>query len=93
MTVGLLTMILRIPGSSSLKDKRRVLLRLRDIVRRKYNISFAEIGDNDKWQKAILAIAHVGSLKNQVDRSLAKVVDFIDTFDSIEILDYKTELM
>lgn len=93
MTVGILRIILRIPESSSLKDKRRVLLRLKDMIRKKYNVSLSEIGDKDKWQKVELAIAHVGDVRAQVDRSLAKVVDFISSFNSIEIIDYEMELL
>jgi len=93
VTIGLLRIILRIPGSNSLKDRRRVLQRIKDMLRKKYNISIAEIDDKDKWQKVILAIAHVGDQRNQVDRSLAKVVDFISGFNSIEIVDYEMELI
>jgi hypothetical protein len=93
MTVGLLRVVLRIPGSASLKDKRRVLLRLKDAARKRYNISFTEIDDKDKWQKAILAIAQVADRRIQVDRTLANVVDFISSFDSIEILDYEVQLL
>ncbi len=93
MTVGILRIILRIPQSHSLKDKRRILLRLKDKIKRKYNVSLAEINDKDKWQKAILAIAHIGDARTQVDRGLAKVVDFISSFDNIEIVDYEMELV
>jgi len=93
MTVGILKIILRIPQSHSLKDKRRVLARLKDMIRKKYNVSLSEIEDKDKWQKAILAIAHVADRRTQVDRDLSKLVDFISSFDSIEIIDYAMELV
>ncbi len=92
MTLGLLQLIIRIPGSNSLKEKRRVLHSLRDRLRDKYNISITEIDDQDKWQKAILAIAKVDKERKMLDRSLGNIVDFIRNSNSVEIIDYQIEL-
>ncbi|MBM3248271.1 MAG: DUF503 domain-containing protein [Candidatus Omnitrophica bacterium] len=92
MTIGLLQLIIKIPGSNSLKEKRRVLHSLRDKLRDKYNISITEIEDQDKWQKSTLAIAKVDQERKMIDTSFGNIVDYIRNSNSVEILDYQIEL-
>ncbi len=80
-------------NSNSLKAKRRILLSLRDLLRRKFNISLSEIGCQDKWQRSVFAIACLGTNRSFVDRAVAKIVDFIRDFNGIELLDYEVEMI
>lgn len=68
--VGLLTIELRIPGTRSLKDKRRVLASVKDRLR-KLNISLAETDYHDKQQRTQLSIIAVATHRDGVDRSLS----------------------
>lgn len=92
MTIGLLQLIIRIPDSNSLKEKRRVLKSLKDKLRNGYNISLAEVAEHDKWQKSILAIAKVDKQRSMTDRTFCNIVDFIRDFNGVELIDYQTEL-
>jgi len=93
MTLGLLQIIIRIPNSNSLKEKRMVLRSLKDKLRNKYNISLAEIDSHDKWQKSVLAVAKVDKERVMVDRAFGNIVDFIKDFNGVELIDYQTELL
>jgi uncharacterized protein YlxP (DUF503 family) len=77
MVVALLTLELFIPGAQSLKDKRMVLRRLKDRVK-KFNIAVSEVGHQDLWQRAGLAVVTVSSDQQQADRELAAVADEIE---------------
>ena len=79
MVIGILTVRLAIPGANSLKDKRQVVKSLLDGVRRKFNISAAEIGDNDTWRRATLGMACVSNDRRMANRILDKVADFIES--------------
>ncbi len=48
MIVGVLELELAIPSADSLKAKRMVLRSLKDRVRRQFNVSVAELEDNDQ---------------------------------------------
>ncbi len=92
MVVGVCRVRLHIPGSQSLKDKRRVLRSLKDRLRQEFNLSVAEVGDNDLWQRAELGLAvaaNDGAFANQV---LAKAVDMVRNRVDVELSDYSTEL-
>jgi len=51
MVVGVLRLMIYIPESHSLKEKRGVLQRIKNRVRNEFNVSIAECGDQDLWQR------------------------------------------
>ena len=60
MVVGLLTVELHVPGSQSLKDKRMVLRRVKDRLK-KFNVAVSEVDHHDLWQRAALAVVTVST--------------------------------
>ncbi|MEE9522965.1 MAG: DUF503 domain-containing protein [candidate division NC10 bacterium] len=78
MVVGTCRLELRIPDNSSLKGKRRILRSIKDRVRSRFNVSIAEVGYLDEWQRATLAVACVSNEAKVVDGMLSKVVDLIE---------------
>lgn len=77
MVVGLLTVELHVPGSQSLKDKRMVLRRVKDRLK-KFNVSVSEVDHQDLWQRAALAVVAVSTDQSHVDRELSAVADEIE---------------
>lgn len=77
MTVGIARVTLYLAGSHSLKEKRMVVRRVKDLVRDKFNVSIAEVGDNDVWQRAVLGICLVGNDGRFVESSLDEVLRFV----------------
>lgn len=91
MVAKLLTVDLLIPGCSSLKDKRLVLSSLKTRLRRKFNVSVAEVDHHNKWQRARLAVCTVGVDRRTVDGCCDKVRRFVDHDHRVEITDLKQE--
>jgi hypothetical protein len=77
MTVGLLTVELHVPGSRSLKDKRMVLRRIKDRLK-KFNVAVSEVEHHDLWQRAALAVVTVSTDEQHADRELAAAADEIE---------------
>lgn len=77
MTVGIARLALFIGASHSLKEKRMVLRRVKDLVRQKFNVSIAEVAENDVWQRAVLGIAVVGNDRRYVEGALDEVIGFV----------------
>lgn len=92
MNIGIVEIELKLPGNDSLKAKRMVLRSLKERIKKHFNVSIAEVGDQDKWQKAILGVACVGADKRYVNGVLSKVVDLIEGAKLVELLDYQMEL-
>jgi uncharacterized protein YlxP (DUF503 family) len=74
-------------GNQSLKGKRRVAKSIKDRIKNKFNISIAEIGDQDRWQNLHLGIACVGSDARVLEAMMEHVVAAIDRMNLAEITD------
>jgi uncharacterized protein YlxP (DUF503 family) len=70
--------------AQSLKDKRAVLQRILTRLRQRYNVSVAEIGYQDLWQRAEIAIVSVSSSRVACERELQKALEMMDSFPEIE---------
>ena len=94
MNVGACRISLRLPENLSLKGKRRVLKSITTRVRSKFNVSVAEVDDQNLWQLATLGICCVSNDKRYTNEVLSKVVDLIvDGRFDVEILDYEIEIL
>lgn len=61
MTVGVLTLELRLGDSHSLKDKRHVVKGLKDRLRNRFNVAVAEVDYHDLWQRALISVVTVSA--------------------------------
>ncbi|MBN2410316.1 DUF503 domain-containing protein [candidate division KSB1 bacterium] len=93
MLVGLLQIDLFIGHSDSLKAKRFVLNSIKDRIKNKFNVSIAEVDNNDKWQRATLGLAMVANEKKILEQALTKILNFIDNYDEVEIIDQQFEII
>ncbi len=93
MTVGTCRVELHVSGNQSLKGKRRVVKSIKDRVQARFNVSIAEVGYLDDWQRATLGIACVANDSRFVDETLSKVVNFIESSADARILDYEIDLV
>lgn len=93
MTIGIINLNIYIPESNSLKAKRQVLHSLKANLRNKFNIAVTQIDEEDKWQKAQLAIVGVEKNKAVMNSSLSRIINFIENFRCIELIDYNIELI
>lgn len=93
MLIGLLQMELHIPGAHSLKDKRQVLQSLIETMRRKFNVSVAEVGRQDAWQQAELGIACVANERRFLDEVLSRVESFVESEPRVEVTGARAEIL
>ena len=94
MHVGVCRIRFRLPENLSLKGKRRVLKSITTRVGNKFNVSVAEVDDQDLWQLATLGISCVSNDKRHANQVLSRVVDFItDSRFEVEMLDYEIEIL
>jgi uncharacterized protein YlxP (DUF503 family) len=84
---------LQIPISGSLKAKRQVLRRVSDRVKAKFNVSVAEVADNDLWQKATVALAVVGNERAHVNEQMDKILDFIEEMYVAPVMSRQLEII
>ncbi len=94
MNVGVAKITLRLAGSFSLKDKRRVVNSVRDRVRSKFNVAVAEVDQNDAWQTAVIGVTCVSNNVRHADQTLDKVLAFIESDrPDAEVIDCEMETL
>ncbi len=77
MTIGLLQMEMLLPNTNSLKDKRSLLKRITNQVRKKYNVSFSELSDQDSFGKAHVGVVTLSNQSSRCHRVLTDTENFI----------------
>jgi uncharacterized protein YlxP (DUF503 family) len=93
MVVGVLQLELSIGDAMSLKDKRRVVLGLKDRISHAHNVSIAEVGALDEHRRSIIGVAMVSNDARYVEGGLSKLVDLVRATPQVTLLDYKIELL
>jgi uncharacterized protein YlxP (DUF503 family) len=62
-------------------------------VRSRFNVSIAEVGYLEEWQRATLAVACVSNEAKRVDEVLNKVVDLIEGHGLALLVDYDIDVV
>ncbi len=91
--VGTLKLSLYIHDNHSLKEKRKVVKSIVAKVQKRFNVSIAEVGFNDKWQMIELGISAVGNDRRFVNSVLDNILSYIDSLYLGEIIDSNIEIL
>lgn len=91
--IGILTAEFFIPEANSLKEKRSVLRSLRDHLRNEFNVSAAEIGCQDKWQRSQWAFGFVGPDRGYLEGAIQKLLDFLRSGRRASLTDHQIEFL
>ncbi len=89
--VGLLQLEVMVGGSTSLKDKRRVIKSFKDRLRVRGNVSVAEVGLQDNHRRGVLAVAMVGSDKRYLEGALQHVVNTAEAHRGMIVVDSRVD--
>jgi uncharacterized protein YlxP (DUF503 family) len=84
MIIGVAVCECLIYDSHSLKEKRAVLQRILTRLKQKFNLSVAEVGYQDLWQRTKIAIVVVTSTRVSTEHELQNALKLIDSFPEIE---------
>jgi uncharacterized protein YlxP (DUF503 family) len=94
MVIGVARVVLHLPDSHSLKDKRQILKSLLAQVQRRFAVSAAEIDEHDRHQLGVLGLAYATTDAAHADEVIGKAVRFLDSSKhEAQLLDYQTEVM
>jgi len=84
---------LHLPGCRGLKEKRMVVKSLKARIRHEFEVSAAEVGDQDLLQRAQLGVAAVGPNQQPLDALLQRILSFVEGNLDGEILNYRNEFI
>jgi len=93
MVVGVCQLELFLHENFSLTGKRQVLRSIVQRARKRFNISIAEVQDQDLWQKAVLGICAVGNDRQHINSILDQVIHFIEDTQLTDVADSQIEIL
>jgi hypothetical protein len=93
MVIGVCRVDLMVRENHSLKEKRRIVKQIIDRVKHRFNVSIAEVGNNDLWQSAQLGVCMVSNDRRFTNEVLDKIVDFIESLTIAEVIQSDIEIM
>lgn len=93
MLVGIVNLKIYIPFSHSLKEKRSIVKSLCAKVKNIFNVSIAEVEDQDVHQTIGLGFAVVSNNRKHIDSTIDKVVNYIESNIQGEIIAIYREII
>jgi len=92
MIVGSLRVRLLVRESRSLKDKRQVVRSIKDKLRNSFNVSVAEVDEEDHRQLVVLGVAMVSNEAGHVRKALEEIVAALRAHPVAEFVDHEIEV-
>lgn len=92
MMIGVASIKLHSPWVHSLKEKRMVVKSIISKVQNKFNISIAEVDEQDRHQTIIIGIACVAGTVALANSTIDTVIRFTEENTDAEILDIQREI-
>jgi uncharacterized protein YlxP (DUF503 family) len=91
--VGVLRLVLQIPGARSLKERRKVVKSFKDRVRARLPVSVAEVGDVERHQVATVAVAVVARESQRVREVLSAAKSMAGNLSGALLADVASEIV
>ncbi len=93
MFIAVLTVKLRMSWVHSLKEKRMVVKSLLTKTRNHFNISAAEVEEQDIHQIAVLGFAAITGSRAQADSMLDNVTSYIEENTDAELIELERDII
>lgn len=94
MHVGVCRITLHIPENRSLKGKRQIVRSLCGRLRSRFDVSVAEVADQELWQSAVIGIVTVDGDGKRASALIDRVVDFTETsFPDVRVVDCDRDVL
>ena len=85
--IGYCSCDIHLPGCQSLKEKRMIILSLKQRLRKDFNIAISELDYNDYWQRALLGIVTISNSQSAIVSIFDKISLILDNNPAIEIVE------
>ena len=93
MFVGIARFELRIPGCTSLKEKRSAIRGLTGLIKQKFNAAVAEVDLQDQHQRASIGVSVIADTQFHVKRVMHELERHVETYPRTEMIGVHLELV
>jgi uncharacterized protein YlxP (DUF503 family) len=93
MVVGIGIIIFRIHDCRSLKEKRRIVKPIIRQIQNHFNVSVAEVGAQDIYQRSEIGFSLVGSDRSVVNSKIDKILNLVENLGLAEVVNSEMEII
>ncbi|OGF61830.1 MAG: hypothetical protein A2Y62_20660 [Candidatus Fischerbacteria bacterium RBG_13_37_8] len=86
--IGYCSFDIHLPGCQSLKEKRMILLSIKQKLRKDFNVAVSELEYNDLWQRTLLGIVTVSNSQSTINGIFDKINIILEKNPAIEVVDH-----
>ena len=77
---------LALPGTETIKERRRVARSIKDRIRQRFNVSVAEVADQDERDSICIGCVMVGIDPRHLREGMDKVIRFVESLGLAEVV-------
>lgn len=94
MHVGVCQLTLHIPENRSLKGKRQIVRSLCGRLRSRFDVSVAEVADQELWQSAVIGIVTVNGDARSAGALIDRVIEFTElNFPDVQVIECDRDVL
>lgn len=93
MVIGVLRIVLSLPGNDSLKGKRSIVKKIVERARARFNVAAAEVGDMDAHRRATLGFTVVSNDAQHAESMIDTIAAFVAGATEALVVDRKSEVL
>ncbi|MBF0450366.1 MAG: DUF503 domain-containing protein [Candidatus Magnetomorum sp.] len=93
MVIGIGTISLRLPENNTLKGKRKIIKSILGKMKNTFNVSAAEVGENDVHRRSEIGFSMVGNETGHINSKLDKLINMVDDTGLAELVDTQIEII
>ncbi|NLO22426.1 MAG: DUF503 domain-containing protein [Syntrophomonadaceae bacterium] len=83
-----------LPYCSNLKEKRKIILSIVERIRKRFNISIAEVDEHELWQRCSLGFSAVTSKHGEIESIVEAVYSSLDRhINELQILSFHYDII
>lgn len=93
MLVGACQLEFFLPGIHSLKEKRRILLTIKEKTSHHFKVPVMEVGLQELWQRAQVGFAVAGSDQHFLSSLMDQMIHYIERLDLAQLTQKSVEIL
>lgn len=78
---------------NSLKEKRHIIKSIIGRIQSRFNVSIAEVGNNDIWRRGTIGFACVTTSNKHANQIINNIIKFIENDNRVEIISFDIEIL
>jgi hypothetical protein len=82
MFIGIMKIQLNFSPVSSIKEKRKIINRIKMKIASRFKVSIAEVDDQDYYNSSVLGLSYISNTKNHANSRGQNIITFLENYES-----------